>query len=321
MEFIYNRIFLEHQTPVGHPECPERLSAFGKLKETPLINGEEYIGLIHPSEHINKIRKHAESLEPIDADTFLSKGSFETAVHAVGMAVHASETNNFALIRPPGHHAHPNWASGFCLFNNIAIAVQKAVNKGKKVLIIDFDGHLGDGTLAAFYDINQVLFCSLHQFPAFPGGGNVDETGTGKGKGFSINYPLPPGSGDDIFMSAIRNFIYIGKQFNPDMVAVSAGFDACQHDPLLQLRASMNAYYETGKLIRDNFDNTFAVLEGGYNLEFLPKCAHNFLAGINGKVIPFSETPTTSSEKVKFIFNERIQILKEILKECWKFSE
>ena len=196
MKLIYNKIFLEHETPAGHAENRKRLESLGPIPESTIINGEPFLELVHPKSHIEKIRDACKHSMQIDSDTFTSPRSFEVATHAVGAAIMASMKNDFAIVRPPGHHAHPTMASGFCLFNNIAIASQKLVNEGKKVFILDFDGHLGDGTLKAFYDTDKVLFWSLHQYPAFPGGGFVDEIGEGKGKGYSINVPLPPESAD-----------------------------------------------------------------------------------------------------------------------------
>jgi acetoin utilization deacetylase AcuC-like enzyme len=293
----------------------------GKLPDSNIIDGEPFLELVHSKAHIEKIRQASANSETIDADTFAVPASFKVATQAVGAAIMASQTNDFAIVRPPGHHAHPNLASGFCLFNNIAVATQKLVNEGKRVFIIDFDGHLGDGTLKTFYNTDKVLFWSLHQYPAFPGGGFVNEIGEGKGKGFSINVPLPPESGDDIFMHAINSFMTIAEQFAPDVVAVSAGFDAHIEDPLLQLLVSANSYYKIGQLLKSKFKNVFAVLEGGYNTTYLPKCLYNFLAGMNGDAIYFSEHETHSSSAVTKEYSIRAAMLLNELKPYWKLPE
>ena len=204
------------------------------------------------------------------------------------------------------------------MFNNIAIAVQKLVNEGKRVFILDFDGHLGDGTLKTFYNSDKVLFWSLHQYPAFPGGGFVNEIGEGKGKGFSINVPLPAGSGDDVFMHAINNFMTIAEQFSPDVVAVSAGFDAHIEDPLLQLNVSANTYYKIGQLLRQKSNNVFAVLEGGYNTNYLPKCLFNFVAGMNSEKVYFTEKETISADYVLKEYANRASLLLKELSPYWK---
>jgi len=312
MKLLYNKIFLEHDTGM-HPENRKRLESLGNLKETEIENGEKYLELIHTKDHITKVKQACKLEQPLDPDTITSKNSYQAAISAVGANIMASETNDFALVRPPGHHAYPDHASGFCLFNNIAIATKNLVNKGKKVFILDFDGHCGDGTEKIFYNSDQVLYISLHQFPAYPGIGNVDEIGEGKGKGYTINIPLPPGSGDDIYLDAINRIMPMAEQFNPDIVAVSAGFDAHKDDPLLNLNLTTNTYHEIGKTLSSKFENIFATLEGGYNTNVLPKCIHNFIDGINKKEIKFKEQPTTSQEEVTNEYRSRIKKLEKNL--------
>lgn len=318
MELIYNKIFLEHHTG-DHPESARRLLPFAGLPDAPLVNGEELLGLVHRSDYIEKVRDACREEMPFDADTVVSLRSFDVACHGVGAAVKASETNGFAIIRPPGHHAFPARASGFCLFNNIAVAVQNLVEQGNRVAIIDFDGHLGDGTSYIFYPTNQVLFMSLHQFPAFPGNGFVDEIGEGRGKGFTINVPLPPMSGDDIFMDAFNSFLPAVEQFSPDVVAVSAGFDAHQFDPLLELQLSTQVFHTIGRILGERFPRLFAVLEGGYNTEEMPRCLHNFVAGINGQAPEFPTSSTISGRRVWETYEIYMNAVMGHLKPYWKF--
>ena len=319
MKLIYNKIFLEHDTGT-HPENAERLRALGDLMETEINSGERYLKLIHTGDYIERVKNACLSGQPLDPETITSPGSYQAAIHAVGAAVMASETNDFALVRPPGHHAYPSRASGFCLFNNIAIAVQNLVNNNKRVMILDFDGHLGDGTYHIFKETDQVLFWSLHQYPAFPGQGTENDIGTGKGRGFSINVPLPPHSGDDIFQKAIEEFLPIAKKFNPDVVAVSAGFDAHQSDHMLDLRFSLNSYYYIGKLLSREFKNVFAVLEGGYELDPLSKCLYSFLDGINGSKARYSEGHTDSDMLVYQEYEFRAAFLEKNLAEFWNIQ-
>jgi len=318
MKLIYNPVFLEHDTGM-HPENKKRLSSLQNLPVTELENGEQYLELIHTKEYIDKIKYFSEhNAGHVDAETIVSKGSYKAAIYAVGATIMASKSGDFALTRPPGHHAHPDRSSGFCLFNNIAIAAKYHADRGKKVLIIDIDGHLGCGTFEIFKESDKVLFWSIHEFPAFPGGGDAHEIGEGEGKGYSINVPLPEGSGDEIFMDAIKTFLPIAKEFNPDIVAISAGFDSHQYDLLLGLRLSATSYYDVGKVIAKNFNNVFATLEGGYNIELFPKCLYNFLDGINGNQIRFEERNTDSMIQTYYEYEGRKALALQNLRKYWK---
>ncbi len=317
MEIIFNKIFLEHDTGT-HPENKKRLLSLGNISETEIESGEQFVHLVHKKGYIAQMKEICALGGPIDLDTVVSRKSYEAAIHAVGAAVAASQKGDFALVRPPGHHAYPARASGFCMFNNIAIAAQKLVNEGKKVMIFDFDGHCGDGTEMFFYKSDDVLFWSLHEYPAFPGIGSEDEIGEGKGEGFTINVPLPPGSGDDVFWRGIESFLPVAKQFSPDVVAVSAGFDAHHADPLLSLRLSTTTYYHLGKILAEEFPNVFATLEGGYNLEFLPHCIRNFVNGINNEKIDLEEPLTDSTVQAAGEFEGRMNRLTKNLSKFWK---
>ena len=316
MELIYSSEFLLHQTG-GHPECPERLSAFEGIVHLDIPAGEKYLSLIHSTDHINKVKEYSRQSLPLDPDTQTSSGSFTAACAAVGAAILAAEQQDFSLGRPPGHHAYPSRSTGFCLFNTIAIASQHLLNQGKKVMILDIDGHLGDGTSAIFYESKEVLFCSLHQYPAFPGTGWVDEIGRGDGLGYTINMPLPPGAADDIFWSALEFVAPIMRAFDPDVIAVSAGFDGHQYDPLLQLNFSLEGYHKSGSWLQDTGHNVFAVLEGGYNLTVLPKAIDQFQRGVNGITSTKEEATTLSNETTRKTFDSNLNQLFEQVKGYW----
>ncbi len=318
MKIIYNKISLEHDTGM-HPENKKRLECLGELPETKIEGGENFLQLIHTKDYISRVKDACRKKEYLDPDTITSEKSYEAAINAVGATIMASESNGFALVRPPGHHAHSNRSSGFCLFNNIAIAAHKIANEGKRVMIFDFDGHFGEGTSEIFYENDEVLYWSLHQFPAFPGGGYFNNIGDGKGRGYTVNVPLPPGSGDDIFMQAVERFLPVAKQFKPDVVGVSAGFDAHHLDLLLDLRLSATIFHKIGKLLNNNFNNIFATLEGGYNIEMLPKCLYNFINGVNDKGIYFKEQTTDSRIIAIDEYESRAYMLEKNLSEFWKF--
>ncbi|MCB0661264.1 MAG: histone deacetylase [Saprospiraceae bacterium] len=297
MKYIFDPGVLDHLTG-NHPENPKRLERLRTLPITEVPIDVDPVYLIHPKSYVDRIQRAAENELPLDPDTRLSKTSFSAALKAVNATILASEQQGFAIVRPPGHHAYPEEATGFCIFNNVAIAAERLVQQGKRVLIFDFDGHYGDGTAHIFYHTDQVLYWSLHQYPAFPMKGKVNEIGGGPGKGYTVNVPLPPDAGDDIFMHAIDHFLPIAKQFKPDVVAVSAGFDAHLYDLLLQLRVSAGTFYKIGQILRENFDNVFATLEGGYNINEIAKCVENFHAGMNNLPMPHDETVTSSRHQV-----------------------
>jgi acetoin utilization deacetylase AcuC-like enzyme len=316
MDIIYDPVILEHVT-LNHPENKERILSLGTLPITPLPLNEEPLSLIHSTQYIDHVKTLCAANEPLDPDTQTSSGSFRAALYAVAATMKASQTGGFAVVRPPGHHAHKNHGSAFCLFNNIAIATQQLVLEGKRVLIFDIDGHLGDGTEEIFYSSNKVLYWSLHQEHAFPEKGKIDEIGAGDGAGYTINVPLPQKAGDDMYLSAVSRLLPIAKQFSPDIVAVSAGFDGHHKDPLLQLNISVNCFYQLGKMLKEQFTNVFATLEGGYNTDYLPKCFYNFLSGIHGTDKLHTEDDTESTILALETFETTLDQLAQNLKPYW----
>jgi acetoin utilization deacetylase AcuC-like enzyme len=318
MNLLYHPNVLHHQTD-EHPETAKRLQDFAHLPTTEVVLDESHLALVHTPDYIATIKQLcAEGGGRWDVDTVTSPDSFTAALTAVALTIQASESQNFALVRPPGHHAYAKYGSGFCLFNSIAIAVQRLVNQGKRVAILDFDGHFGDGTSNIFYDTDQVLFCSLHQEPAFPDKGPFENVGSGKGEGYNLNVPLPPECGDDLFMHAIKSVWPALQQFDADVVAISAGFDAHQNDPLLQLNVTTRSYYEIGQLLTAHFDTVFATLEGGYNLQWLPHGINSFLAGVNGESYAFKEEKTYSPRYVRLEYEERMEALLPLFQQYWQ---
>ena len=280
MKILFNSKVLQHNSD-SLVEGSYRIEGFISSVDEVDSNGEEFITLVH-SESYQTMVYDACMNHQVLAEVYLSPESYQAASSAVGLAVMAAEGNDFAVVRPPGHHAKAERADGFCLFNNIAIAAQKLVHEGKKIFILDIDGHHGDGTQEIFYRSDKVLFCSIHQQYAYPGTGRQNETGAGDGLGYTMNFPLPEGSGDRELLAAVDVAIQRAREFQADVVGVSAGFDGYVDDRLLGLNYTLEGYFMCGKKLGKSFDRIFAVLEGGYHFD-IKKCTEHFIRGVNNK--------------------------------------
>ena len=278
MKILFNSKFLQHNSD-SLVEGRYRIEGFTSSIDEVDSNGEEFITLVHSESYLRMVRDACLNRQVL-AEVYLSPESYQAACSAVGLALMAAEGNDFAVVRPPGHHAKAERADGFCLFNNIAIAAQKLVNEGKKIFILDIDGHHGDGTQEIFYRSKKVLFCSVHQQYAYPGTGGQNETGAGDGLGYTMNFPLPEGSGDSELLEAVDAAIKRAEEFKPDVVGISAGFDGYMDDRLLGLNYTLDGFYTCGKRLSQSFDQIFAVLEGGYHFD-IKKCTEHFIRGVN----------------------------------------
>ena len=285
---VKSHIYLKHKT-INHPESVDRLIAiYDAIKpiEDDLTILEpkkatiEQINTIHTKEHILKVKEYSQKEMSLDLDTQTSKDSFDVALYAAGSGITALDAIKkgksnlaFLAIRPPGHHATPNKAMGFCLFNNIAIAAKYAQSIGyKRVFIVDFDVHHGNGTQDAFYEDNTVFYFSTHQAFAYPGSGNPDEIGFGKGEGYTFNYPLMPNSTDKEILEVYNNeFPKLVEKFNPDIILVSAGYDLHESDPLAMLDITFDGIKEIVKTILNQKKDIPKIffLEGGYDVNAL----------------------------------------------------
>ena len=300
--------YLEHDTGPSHPESPSRLHAitrcldkasFGQALSaiTPTVPERRWIETVHHPEHIDRIQRAVpvSGRAYLDADTPLSPGSYRAALLAVGGTLAAIDAvmagtvaNAFCAIRPPGHHAEPTRAMGFCLFNNVAIGARYIQQRHglSKIVILDWDVHHGNGTQAAFYDDSSVFYISLHQFPWYPGTGDHDEVGEGPGEGYTMNVPLPAGRGDDEYLKAFD--VQIGpavRSFAPDFILISTGFDAHCDDPLAGMRVTEEGYRAMTEQVKE-WARSFcqgrivSCLEGGYNLDALSRSVHAHVSAL-----------------------------------------
>ena len=310
---VYSKKYLEHVLSPGHPERPERLEAIvNALKKAkywsspgvrviePKPAAREDIELAHDPEYVALIERLSKFGKPLDVDTPVHANTFELALLAAGGTIEAGRAvmsgkakNAFALVRPPGHHARRASGGGFCYFNNLAVMIERLKRefKLKRTFVLDFDAHHGNGTQDIFYDDSSVLYMSLHQDgrTLYPGTGFVDEIGSGKGEGYTVNVPLPPGSSDAEYASVMQElFVPLTEEFKPEFFAVSAGMDAYIDDPLTQLALSAGAY---GWLTRHVIDQAeklcdgrvVLVLEGGYVLDVLADAAVRIVKVLTGE--------------------------------------
>ena len=289
---ITSDTYQNHDTGPGHPEQIARVSVinenFKKLKnknilwKKPSLISEDIIQGAHGSKYIELVKNSfpSKGFSSLDGDTIISPGSKNATFDAVGSIIAAIDgvqnkefKNAFCSVRPPGHHSNQNKAAGFCIFNNIAIGANYLLNKYKykKIAIIDFDVHHGNGTQDIFYENENVLFISTHQYPYYPGTGSERE----KGKFNNIfNIPLPAGTNSDEYLDAFEFALKKLKEFKPEFILISAGFDGHQADPLAQLKLQTEDYYQITKRIlisSKSFCNgkVVSILEGGYDLQAL----------------------------------------------------
>jgi acetoin utilization deacetylase AcuC-like enzyme len=311
MLFFSHPACLEHdpgQGLPGHPERPERLRAIASAladrnwlgwerREAPAATEEELL-LVHPREHVEGIRDLCRSGGgAIDLDTFAGAASYDAALRSTGGAcemtralVGGEARVGFSAGRPPGHHAEPSRAMGFCLFDNVAVAAALAIAELglERVFILDWDVHHGNGTAEIFRARDDVLFASIHQGGIFPGSGAREDAGSGPGEGYTINLPVPAGSDEELWISLLeREVLPAADRFEPQLVLISAGFDAHRDDPLAECRLEASSFGRMATMVREAAAGweapVGAVLEGGYALQALADSVVATMAALGGE--------------------------------------
>jgi acetoin utilization deacetylase AcuC-like enzyme len=304
--FFSHPASLDHDTGPGHPERPDRARAIERglqarnwlgweVREAPRAS-EEQLTRVHPPSYVELVREMSARGAAFDLDTPTSPGSYEAAIRAAGGAcalvealLRDGERAGFSALRPPGHHAEFERAMGFCLFASVAVAVRYALDElgAERVLVLDWDVHHGNGTNTIFHGSPEVLFASIHQYPFWPGSGPLGDVGSGSGEGYSLNLPVPAGTGEPAFLSLVEHVVApAARQHRPDLILISAGYDSHRDDPLGGLALETRSFALLACQVRALGEELGApvgvVLEGGYDLPALADGVAETMAALGG---------------------------------------
>ena len=349
---IYSEDYLKHSTGPAHVESPSRLRIILEgLRGYGLLNGllrlveprpatPSEVRMVHESEYVEEVRRFCEAGGGYyDGDTYLSRESYNVALLAAGGSLKACELllsgsyrRAFALVRPPGHHAGVAGTAlgaptlGFCVFNNVALAAEYAINRGvSRVMIFDIDLHHGNGTQEIFNSTAQVLYVSLHQRGIYPGTGFEYEVGLGEGEGYTVNVPLPSRSGDEVYLEALEKVVRpVAEQFKPEMVMLSVGCDPHHSDPLGGMLLSAEGFYKLTSFaveVAERFGGgrVLGCLEGGYAADGLAKGMAACLQALAGQPLTVEDKKPSSPDRTWEAARQAVETVRRALAKYWSF--
>lgn len=341
---IKNSLYFKHGEGLRHPESPERLKAIYEMLENPDMSWKfteiearyaekEELEAVHSASYIDLIAQtKGEHRTILDSDTIATAETYDAARLAAGGVIAAidsvvsKETNNaFALVRPPGHHATANDAAGFCIFNNIAIGAKHAMARWgmKRILIVDWDVHHGNGTQGSFYKEDSVLYFSTHQSPEYPWSGSLNESGEGRGLGYTINVPMKVGADDALYVRVFEDILVpVARSYRPELILISAGFDPYLGDPIGGMKMSVEGFACLARIVLDLADEfcdgrVVAVLEGGYNIQGLTRSVRAVLMEFLGENRISGQMLEDLSRKADLRRDSVIEKVRAIQQEYW----